>query len=224
MCWGGLIWQHVVGQKVWGTVGLNWSASFGPLGILPKLRGWQVAVSMILLGPFKLSHSRCEGSRCFQFVYLEKKKTARAGRNADPWSESPKNEFIQCLDLCHVYVFMFMPSVPSQRRNHDYSPTSPRAEGGGGGPYLANVSVVGRVSVKFPCYMLLTGRGGGQPKKTNTPLHLDADPQNCDVLAYGHDIGVSKAIGEIICFRREGFPVTTGESIDAGSASSHLTI
>ena len=33
--------------------------------------------------------------------------------------------------------------------------------GGGGGPDLANVSVVGRVSVKFPCYMLLTGRGEG---------------------------------------------------------------
>ena len=31
----------------------------------------------------------------------------------------------------------------------------------GGGPNLANVSVVGRVLVKFPCYMLLTGRAGG---------------------------------------------------------------
>ena len=31
---------------------------------------------------------------------------------------------------------------------------------GGGGPNLANVSIVGRVSVKFPCYMLLTGPEG----------------------------------------------------------------
>ena len=41
--------------------------------------------------------------------------------------------------------------------------------GRGGGPNLANVSVVGRVSVKFPCYMLLTGRRGGGPA-TQNPL------------------------------------------------------
>ena len=43
--------------------------------------------------------------------------------------------------------------------------------GPGGGPNLANVglSVVGRVSVRFP-YMLLTGRGaGGVPGNQKTP-------------------------------------------------------
>ena len=50
------------------------------------------------------------------------------------------------------------------------------SRGWGWVPNLANVSVVGRVSVKFPCYiiMLLAGPGGGgpgsPPKNLNTPL------------------------------------------------------
>ena len=57
--------------------------------------------------------------------------------------------------------------------------TGPR----GRGPNLANyVSVVGRVSVKFPCYMLLTGRGGGGVRATQKPLNT---PLSCAVMGGG---------------------------------------
>ena len=51
--------------------------------------------------------------------------------------------------LSHLYGRKTSKGDPTQRRSQDWSE-------GGGGPNLANVSVVGRVSVKFPCYMLLT--------------------------------------------------------------------